>query len=205
MTDHGLYIKFRSYLNYHFPEQDLTVVFLPYTEIRGARSVTERQEIPDRDEGRNSTMTKTRRVLELDIDADSTKLAEALGNERKCVFSKTKQGGGANSRYHHLPVRLASPNLLTIEWGVVPSVQSILEALTRHTLVQPGEETTRDFVNLDGLSREEQEARLLELAESGDMLGAVAIARKLYSYDLTTAKTFVELLIQKQRKRLTDG
>jgi hypothetical protein len=121
------------------------------------------------------------------------------------VFSKSSQGGGANSRYHHFPVRLASPNFLTIEWGVVPSVQSILEALTRHTLVQREEETTRDFVNLDGLSREEQEVRLLELAESGDMIGAVAIARKLYSYDLTTAKTFVELLIQKQRKRLTNS
>jgi len=200
MTDHGLYIKFRSYLNHQFPEQDLTVVFLPYSEIRGARSVTERQEIPNRDEGRNSTMTKTRRVLELDIDADSTKLAEALGNERTRVFSRPNQGGGANSRYHHLPVRLASPNLLTIEWGVVPSLKTILDALARHTLVESGEQITRDFVHLDGLTREQQESRLLELAETGDMFGAVNMARQLYSYDLATAKAFIESLTQKTAK-----
>ena len=205
MTDDGLYIKFRSYLNHHFPDQDPTVLFLPHSEIRSARSVTERQETLDRDDQTNSTITKTRRLLVLELAGDSTKVAEALDNERMRVFSKSSQGGGANSCYHHLPLRLASPNFLTIEWGVVPSLQSILEALTRHTLVQRGEETTRDFVNLDGLSREQQEARLLELAESGDMIGAVAIARKLYSYDLTTAKTFVELLVQKQRKGLTDG
>jgi len=205
MTDHGLYIKFRSYLNHHFPDQDPTVFFLPHSEIRSARSVTERQEVLDRDDQTNSAMTKTRRLVVLELAGDSTKVAEALDNERRRVFSKSFHGGGANSRYQHLPVRLACPNFLIIEWGVVPSVQSILEALTRHTLVQPGEETTRDFVNLDGLSRGEQEARLLELAESGDMIGAVAIARKLYSYDLTTAKTFVESLIHKQRKRLTNG
>jgi hypothetical protein len=205
MTDDGLYIKFRSYLNHHFPDQDPTVLFLPDSEIRSARSLTEHQEVLDRDDQTNSTITKTRRLLVLELAGDSTKVAEALDNERRRVFSKSSQGGGANSRYHHLPVRFASPNFLTIEWGVVPSLQSILEALTRHTLVQREEETTRDFVNLDGLSREEQEVRLLELAESGDMIGAVAIARKLYSYDLTTAKTFVELLIQKQRKRLTNS
>lgn len=200
ITDHGLYIKFRSYLNHQFPEQDLTVVFLPYSEIRGARSVTERQEIPNRDEGRNSTMTKRRRLLALELAADSTKLAEALGNERKRVFTKKNQGGGANFRYHHLPVRLVSPNLLTIEWGVVPSLKTILDALTRHTLVQRGEETTKDYVHLDGLTREQQESRLLELAETGDMFGAVNMARQLYSYDLATAKAFIESLTQKTAK-----
>jgi len=202
MTDHGLYIKFRSYLNHHFPEQDFTVAFLPYSEIRSARSVTERNEIPDREDGRNSTMTTQRRLLVLELAADSTKLAEALGNERKRVFIKTNQGGGAKSRYHHLPVRLASTNLLTIEWGVVPSLKTILDDLTRHTLVQRGEEITRDFVNLDGLTREQQESRLLELAETGDMIAAVTMARHLYSYDLATAKAFVESLTQRRQNPL---
>ena len=50
MTDHGLYVKFRSYLNHHFAAEDLTVVFLPYSEMRSARMVKERQELPDRDQ-----------------------------------------------------------------------------------------------------------------------------------------------------------
>src|SRR5262245_24724995 len=37
MTDHGLYIQFRSYLNRHFSPEDYTVVYLPYGEIRSAK------------------------------------------------------------------------------------------------------------------------------------------------------------------------
>lgn len=41
----------------------------------------------------------------------------------------------------------------------------------------------------------------MELAESGDMIGAVTLARRLYSYDLTAAKQFVEELVRKQPAR----
>ncbi len=77
----------------------------------------------------------------------------------------------------------------------------LLDALTRHTLVQNPADVAKDFVNLDKLSREEQEARLLELVESGDMMSADYIARRLYSYDLTAAKQFVEELVRKQPVR----
>ncbi len=90
---------------------------------------------------------------------------------------------------------------MRIEWGVVPGIQSILGALTRHTLVQSAAEATKNYTNLDQLSRQEQETRLVELAESGDMIGAIAIARRLYSYDLTAAKQFVEGLMSKQPAR----
>jgi len=91
--------------------------------------------------------------------------------------------------------------LLRIEWGVVPGAQTLLDALTRHTLVRHAETTSKDFVNFDGLSREEQEARLLELAESGDMISAVGMARKLYSYDLATARHFVEDIARKRSQK----
>ena len=39
MTDGGLFIKFRSYSNLGFPDQDLTVAFIPYSDIRSARYV----------------------------------------------------------------------------------------------------------------------------------------------------------------------
>ncbi|MGH7817036.1 MAG: hypothetical protein ACREOR_06570 [Candidatus Binatia bacterium] len=41
---------------------------------------------------------------------------------------------------------------------------------------------------------------MLELAESGDIIGAVTMARKLYAYDLTSAKDFVEGLVSKRSK-----
>jgi hypothetical protein len=207
MTDHGLYVKFRSYLNHHFSDRDPTVVFLPDSEIRSVKLVKERQELPDRDDtNQSTTIIRTRRIIDLELAGDSTQLAEALAKERERVFAKPTHGAGrTSSRYQHFPVRLASPMLLRIEWGVVPSAQTLLDALTRHTLVRHAETTSKDFVNFDGLSREEQEARLIELAESGDMIGAVGMARKLYSYDLATAKAFVESLIQRQQRPLTNG
>src|SRR5262245_35981575 len=47
VTDDGLFIKFRSYLNYRFSDQDHTIVFVPYSEISSAKLVKERQAIPD--------------------------------------------------------------------------------------------------------------------------------------------------------------
>ena len=127
MTDHGLFIKFRSYLNNHFDDQDLTVVFIPYSEIRSARSVKERREVPDRDEQhRPGTTTKTRQTVEFELAGDSTPLARALARERERIFSKSVIGAGRiSTRYQHLPVRLASPRFCRIEWGVVPSSANI--------------------------------------------------------------------------------
>jgi len=203
MTNHGLFIKFRSYLNNHFDAQDLTVVFIPYSEIRSARSVNERREVADRNAANRLEMsTQTRRLVEFDLAGDSKPLARTLASERERLFAKAVIGAGRiSTRYRHVPVRLSSPACLQIEWGVVPSAQTLLDALTRHTPVQNPTTVSKDFVNLDKLSREEQEARLLELAESGDMIGAVTQARRLYSYDLTAAKQFVEALVRKQPAR----
>lgn len=199
MTDDGLFIKFRSYLNHGFPDEDLTVLFIPYSEIRSAKLIKERQKLPDHDEpNRKNSTVRTRRLIELELAGNSDSLAGALAHETKRVFAKRNQGGAAvSARYQHLPVRLSSPTSLQIEWGVVPGARSFLEALTRHTLVKPATDTSKNFADLAGLGRKEQEARLLELAESGDVISAVALARQLYSYDLTTAKQFVDSLIRK--------
>jgi len=176
-------------------------VFVPYSEMRSARMVKERQELPDRDQP--SAMTTTsRRTLELELAGNSADFALALAAERERVFGKIPPGNHRiSSRYHHFPVRLVSRTLLRVEWGVVPGIQIILDALTRHTLVQSAAEATKNYANLNQLSRQEQETRLVELAESGDMIGAIAIARRLYSYDLTAAKQFVEGLMSKQPAR----
>jgi len=197
MTDNGLFVKFRSYLNDHFDAQDFVVLFLPFSELRSARMVKERQEVPDQST-RSSTTTITKRILELELAGKTVELAIALGAERERVFGKMpRTNGRMSTRYQHFPVHLASPTLMRVEWGVVPKLQTLLDALTRHTLVPASGEEKKDYTHLESLDRKEQEARLLELAESGDMIGAIAIARKLYSYDLTTAKQFVESLTRK--------
>jgi hypothetical protein len=203
MTDHGLFIKFRSYLNRHFDDRDLAVVFLPYAEIRSARLVKESQKLPDQENPNAAgTTTKTSRAVELELAADAGELARALARERERVFGKSVVGvGRISTRYQHLPVRMTSPKLLRIDWGVVPSAKTLLDALTRHTLVKDAAAVSKDFVDLVQLDREQQEARLLELVESGDMIAAVTLARRLYSCDLTTAKRFVEGLVRRQPAR----
>ena len=200
MTDQGLFIKFRSYLNCHFSDQDVAVVFLPYSEIRSARLVTERRELPDRSgANRPEISTRTRRLVEFELAGDSKQLVTALASERERLFAKSVIGAGRiSTRYRHVPVRLTSPASLQIEWGVVPNAQTLLDALTRHTLVHNPATVSKDFANLDKLSKEEQETRLLDLATSGDTIGAITMARQLYSYDLTAAKQFVEELLRKQ-------
>ncbi len=197
LTDNGLFIKFRSYLNAHFPDQELTVVFIPHSEILSVRYIVEKQEVPDGDDNNRSTTTKTHKWVELELASESKKLADALTGERAHALDGMNLGK-ISSRYHHLPVRLAAPDRLQIEWGVVPNAQTFLDALTRHTLVRPAEKTSKDSVNLEELGRGEQETRLLELAESGDKIAAITMARRLYNYDLTQAKDFIEGLTNKR-------
>jgi hypothetical protein len=149
MTDHGLYVQFRSYLNRHFPAEDYTVVFLPHAEIRSVKLVNQRRSLPDHETGRPAaTTSRKRQLLELELAGDLRQLAIALATEQETVLAKTRIGAEKPStRYHHFPVELVAPDRLRIEWGVELSVQTILEALTRHTLLRPAEELTQDLVN----------------------------------------------------------
>ena len=200
MTDDGLFIKFRSYLNCHFAAQDYTVVFLPFAEIRSAKQVDDVLHVPDRDDNNRPIQTlRKRRSLELELAGDSRQLAIALNSEKENVRARTRiRAENPSTRYHHFPVELAAPDRLRIEWCVVPSAQTILDALIRHTLVRPAEQSARDVGALEKLSRAEQEAHLLELIESGETINAIAAARRLYGYDLAAAKDFVEQLVAKQ-------
>jgi hypothetical protein len=195
MSDDGLWIKFRSYLNDHFPAEDLTVVFLAFAEIRSAKFVRERQEIPDTEErGRPTSSIRTRKYVELELAADCQQLTDELAHERERVMGRVT---GITTRYHDTPVFFAARDRLRVEWNVVPKAPAFLDAMTRHILVQPAERSSKDLADFDGLSQKEQEAKLLELAQSGDKIGAIAMARRLYSYDLAAAKQFVEELLDK--------
>src|SRR5947208_8295896 len=75
MSDEGVFVQFRSYLNYHFPREDLTVVFIPYSEIRSVRLVRQRRAILDWDETQTQ---QRRRLVEFELAGDSAPLAPAL-------------------------------------------------------------------------------------------------------------------------------
>jgi hypothetical protein len=188
MNDEGLYLQYRSYLNHHFPENNPTVVFLPYAEIRSARLVNERSEISYRDMDQplaEKSTERRRRLVELDLEGDTAFLRKALAEER------TKHPGNA-TLYKDYPVRMVSSGRVQVEWNVVPGADAILDELGQYASIAPTTQRSNDYVNLEGQSREQQEKRLLELIEAGQTIDAVYIVRKLYSYDLTRAKAFVE-------------
>jgi hypothetical protein len=190
LNDQGMFLQFRSYLNHHFPAHDLTVVFIPYHEIRSVRLVHERSNIPYRDLDRplaERSSVQRRRLVELELTGDLAPLAQALtGESTKRPFHITL--------YQHYPVRMPSPPSVQIEWGVVPSPTVLVDALRRYTNIASPIEVSHDYANLEGLSRKEQEGRLLALVEAGKTLDAIYVARRLYAYDLTQARAFVESL-----------
>ncbi len=205
LTDQGLFIKFRSYLNDHFPEHDLIVVFIAHSEIRSARLILQRQEVPDRDDGsRPTAITKKQKLVEVELSSETKELSDALARERARALDG-KNLGKISARFHHLPVRLAAPDRLQIEWNVEPNAPTFLDALSHHTLIRPTQETEKDFVHLETLSRAEQESRLLQLVESGDKISAITRALRLYNYDLTQAKDFVEELVNKPTTNRQSG
>ena len=199
VNDEGLFVQFRSYLNYRFPSDDLTVVFIPYQEILSARPLLGPRTIPDSDS--RTGMTEQRlRLVELELTGDSAPLVKALTNEfGRCDPERSHGGWSARpARYHHHPVRMVSPTTLQLEWDVVPRREVLLDVLRPYSAIGPAGERSQDYQNLEGLSREEQEKRIMDLVETGNTFAAIYVARKLYSYDLTQGRAFVENLRRKQ-------
>jgi hypothetical protein len=105
MRDDGLLIQFRSYLNYHLPSEDLTVVFIPYQDIRSARLLRERTEIQTED----GPTKQIRRLIELELDGDLRLLSKALAVESAKPAPREKTWyGNASTLYKHYPVRMVS-------------------------------------------------------------------------------------------------
>lgn len=189
-ADDGLFIQFRSYLNYHMSEEDATVVFVPYSDIGSARLVRERTETKEPD---GKTYFHRLRLVELELAADPAQLASALADECGRPAAMEKHWYVTSSTlYRHYPVRMQTPPFLRVEWQVVPGIAAFLKALPAYLLIAPPIAVTEDFADLQYLSREQQEQRLRQLEDRGNTMAAVYMARRLYGYDLTEATKFVK-------------
>lgn len=203
VASQGLFIQLRSHLNHHFPSTDRTVAFIPYRELKWVRAIHEEREIPDPESrtGR-SVMIQRRRLVEFALSAETSALEEALQQERtRPIPRENAWYGSTGTRYQHYPVLLKSAVRLEIEWRVTPAVEVFLAALEGHVTVELPEERSKDYARLEPLTRAERETRLRELAESGETMPAIRMARLLYGYDLTQAKRFVEGLRRRSDAR----
>jgi hypothetical protein len=197
----GLYVHLRSYLNYHFPADDVTVAFIPYREILAAHAIRERREVPDLSSGRHAVTIQFVHMAELELTCETAPLSAALDEESARPAPRTKTWYGNTAvRYQHEPVTLAEPGRLRLTWECVPRLRTFLSALGRHVSIQQAEKSSTSATDLGALSRAQQEQRLTELARSGQLVTAIGIARQLNGYDLAQAKAFVESLVAGQRR-----
>lgn len=192
MTDSGLFLQFRSYLNYHLPADDLTVVFISFSEIRSARLIRERAQVADA-EGRSSTQFL--RYVELELAGDTAQLLQALEAERTEQAPTEKRWYGSSATlYEDHPATMERPPFLRIRWQASPRAKVFLNALQPYTMIADPVSIAPDFVHLQGLSHEEQQRRLRELTQRGEIISATYMARKLYGCSLAEANTMIENL-----------
>lgn len=193
MNQTGIYVQYRSYLNYELSADDPSVVFLSLGEIASARLIKERIETPHAAKP-GATQTQYLRYVELELSDDTAPLEEALQAERGESAPMRKHWYGSSSTlYRDYPVTLTTPRLLRIHWDVVPGAGDFLDALRPYTVIADPVSVKQDFTQLKSLSREDQQKQLRELAARGQNITVYA-ARKLYGGSLGEAKQMVDSL-----------
>jgi len=197
MNETGIYVQYRSYLNYQLPPDDPSVVFLSFGEIASARLIKERVETPDPAKG--GTQTQFLRHIELELSGDIAPLSDALNAERGESAPMEKHWYGTSSTlYRDYPIVMTAPGFIRIHWNVVPGTHTFLEALRPYTVIADSVSVSQDFTHLKSLSREEQQKQLGQLAARGDVINATYAARKLYGGSLGEAKQLVDSLIKNE-------
>jgi len=79
----------------------------------------------------------------------------------------------------------------------VPSAKKLAELLERRQVtIRPTERQVCDYTKTESSDTSQSEAQILELAERGKIIPAVRLAEKLYGYDTTEARQFVEGLLR---------
>ncbi len=196
MNRTGIYVQYRSYLNYELNPDDPSVVFLSFGEIASARLIKERVQTPDMgNPGR--TQTQFLRHVELELSGDPAPLADALQTELGESAPEEKRWYGTSSTlYRDYPVAMSAPASVRIHWDVVPGTQKFLDALRPYTVIADPVSLKQDFTHLKALSREEQQKQLRELVARGQNITAVYTASKLYGCSLGEAKQMVDSLGQ---------
>jgi hypothetical protein len=189
----GLYVKYRSFQNHAFPADTPSVLFIPKREIAWIRGHRHRMLQPSRDDHGEDAVGRS--YLEIKLHGDDTgDIADHLRTERQLWGA----GIGGKGKFRHYPVRLMTDAIVRIDWSgpdtsISPKIDKAAAILGRNYTIE--NEAQSEHQSFAMASRDEQESRLLEFAERGDIMSAVILARQLYGYDLTEARAFVEGLI----------
>jgi hypothetical protein len=174
VSSEALFVKFRSYLNWHFDGAEAVVVYVPFSEISSMHKTTCRTDTPD--VGRR--IIRYHRYLDLHLNHEETELL------REAIVRERTQRLGRGWRWRHVPVTVPKPNLLRIEW----LGRSMLAALEGFVKTDPALKYKAE----EGGSQED----ILRRLEQGHTMDAIRLAQIRYAMSLAEAKKFVEQLQQ---------
>jgi hypothetical protein len=191
-------IKFRSFLNSHFPSADPQVVSLDPSEIASARITTQWIKAPGLHSRRQ---TSFHTFLDLHVPSvDLAPLKERVKYER--TLKAQKIGKHVSLKVRHYPVSVMGEDTIRIEWPspliyFAPGIKKALAALDRQgiRLESPKKEKI-DLTRKGRSDLKSAEDKILYLAERGNFPAAVKLARRTYRLSLTEAKQFVEGLME---------
>ena len=125
ITTDGLLVQFRSYLNFHYPQDPHTVVQIPYGEIRSARVVKQEWRRDDSE----GVLKGAREVVEIELVSGDVALEGAINAERARKPDAPPRGFARSStRFHDYPVRL-NGTTLQIEWTATPDANQFVASL----------------------------------------------------------------------------
>lgn len=184
-------VKFRSYMHWRWPAQDLVVLSLSRSEVDRLMPHAETLKV------RTHKGTSYQKIEWLDIrlrDMLPKEIQEAIATEN------TRQVAGAlgiRGRTSHKPVLVQSNGgTIRLAWQamgsvVAPSTKQLMPRLSGWYLVRPDESATalpQERLILSGNDL----MQIKKMAEAGDVLGAIGALRQRKGYSLAEAKRRIE-------------
>lgn len=182
----GVYIKFRSYLNSHYPDDSPTVLHVPFSEIRAVRAARKTVTSP---ENHREKDRDTVRFLEIELNhTDTAELAKALAHER--ALPPITNGA---SKFHDYPLRLVSGDTLGLLWNVSPGLRTAKETLAKHVTLE--EDRVYPDLHWERISDEEKDALIVELADYGKRIAAKRLAAMQYGITRSEAGDYINRMM----------
>ncbi|MCC6144634.1 MAG: hypothetical protein IT368_12575 [Candidatus Hydrogenedentes bacterium] len=168
-ADNGLYINLRSFLNYHLPPEDETVLFLPAHEIAAVGKVYQKLVCP----ARHGSTVHHSSFIALYLTHEETGPIEArLRQERRRIPHRALR-----KKTLHYPVRLGAPGEIRLLWDWVrPAEDRALHCLAAQYPLAPNRKVAS--AAWESISEEEKADRIVRLWEEG----YVDEARALYKF-----------------------
>jgi hypothetical protein len=190
----GIIIKYRSYWNWRFPAQDIQAVGFDYSEIAWVRKMEEKHIVQGLDQTR-----ERQKLTCLDFclhHPDTAALQTHLQAEQRAKF----QGKWTTSAVLDYPVEVLPEGIIRLRWrksgqcALSPSLARALQYPGHHVTIASPDSMKVDLTHQPGRPPREEDAKILKLAQSGDRIAAIELARLTYGSTLTEAVALVEKL-----------